>query len=1011
MTGPVSPYGELYIVDEWVPVTEYIRQKPSVTIERGYDNENASPRPSTFDSVWNDPDGRWNRRNPMGPYYGKLGKNMPFRFGLDIMSDAFSPRTETDTWGAVGNADGDVWTNGSSSGGTVSATDWSVSGGTARHSVPAASAYRVSELSKTTRLFVDSEVLLSDITVPTNNVTGTGALASDIWFRAQDVNNLVGVSLAYQIDETLLIGIYERTAGVNRFLLGYTTIPGLSLSSTLNYHFRAQCEGSVLRAKVWEASGLEPRDWQVSASRATIREGYTAVASYAFAGNTNTKPLLYQYGGVEVRIPLYTGEVPNLGKRPDDSSMRSKKALVRAGGIMQRLGQGDAPILSPMVRQRAGAAGWAAAGTMTSVESVGLYNRVKVTDADAADDLAGYRYFIVDKAGDRKEDTIFTLTGSSSSGGFTTWSFSPDTLEPVEAGDIFIGHRLLTEADAPVVFWPCDDGRDSSAIASALSDGQPMIIRYDIPNFASEDRFRGIGPVMKFNNAEIISEVPDYDNSSGAVSVVFLVSFPDSDEAATSTDIVQFFATGTGWSYDIQYEATGGGSFELLVFNNGGTQLFASSVDFGLRGGAFQVTYVFRQTSPTTVDYQVFVINAEGTVLSSSGPHAVTGVTTFGKIIRIAGNPGGGFVDVGFGGLMILPTRLASNLNLFDDFMGRGNEPAQLRLQRLCEEERIPFSYRSDRDIVTSRVGVQESSVLLDLIEECVDVDLGLLYEPKGAIGIEYCTRGALSNQEAFLTLSMADGEILPEWAPDDDDRYLRNYVKVTRTGGSSAIAEETEGPLSTQDYPDGAGRYTRSDTINLGTDAALQGQAWWRLHLGTVDEDRIARLTVMPKGDIPLERLFSVNIGYRIVITGAQAADVYDDISLIVLGYSLTFDTVYKPTFVFNCVPESPYRILTWDDDEYGRLDGTDSVLDEDLTTTETDLTVRSESGSWLWTTDATDFPFDIKIGGEVMTVTNITGTSSPQTFTVTRSVNEVVKTHDTGATVELARPVHYGL
>jgi hypothetical protein len=1009
VTTPLEPYGELFIVDDWVPVTDYIRGH-GVGIERGYEGENASPRPSSFDSVFNDPDGRWNRRNPMGPYFGQLGKNMPFRFGVDVLSDAFA-RTETNTWGAVGNAAGDTWTNGSSSGGTVNATDWTVSGGTARHSLPADGAYRVSELSKTDRLFVDSELLLSDITVPTSNVTGTGALASEIWFRVQDVLNFTAVSLAYQIDETLLVAIYERTAGVNRYLLGYTAIPGLSLSSTVNYHLMAQAEGSVLRAKVWPAGDPEPRDWHVSASRATIREGYLAVASYAFTGNTNSKPLVFQYGGARVRIPLSATEIPNLGKRTDDASMRSKKVLVRAGGIMQRLGQGNPPVLSPMVRQRAGAAGWATVGSITSVESVGSYSQVKATDADVADDAAGYRYYIQDKAGERKEDTLFTITGFSSSGGFTTVTFSPDALEPIETGDKFTGHRLLGPADAPIVFWPCDDGRDSTAIASALPGGQPMTIRYATPDFASEDRFKGIGPVMRFNNAEVIAPIPDYDNSAGAVSVVFVVSFPDSDEAASGQDLVQFLATGTGFSYDIQYEATGGGSFELVVFNIAGTVLFTSSVDFALRGGAFQVTYVLRQTSPTTVTYQVFVINAEGTVLTSSGPHTVTGVTTLGKLTRIAGNPGGGYIDVGFGALMVLPTQMSSNLNLFDDFMGRGNEVAQHRLQRLCEEEGIPFSYRSDKDIVTSRVGVQESGVLLDLLEDPPKVDLGLLYEPKGALGIEYCTRGALSNQEPFLTLSMADGEILPEWAPEDDDRYLRNYIKVTRTGGSSAIAEETEGPLSTADYPDGAGRYTGGGTINVGTDIALEGQAWWRLHLGTVDEDRIAKLKVMPTSGIPLERLFSVNIGYRIVITDAQAADVYDDISLIVLGYSLTFDTKYNPTFVFNCVPESPYRILTWDDTEYGRLDGTDSVLDEDLTTTETDLTVSSESGHWLWTTDATDFPFDIKIGGEVMTVTNITGTTSPQTFTVTRSINGVVKEHDTGDTVELARPVYYGL
>ena len=48
-------------------------------------------------------------------------------------------------------------------------------------------------------------------------------------------------------------------------------------------------------------------------------------------------------------------------------------------------------------------------------------------------------------------------------------------------------------------------------------------------------------------------------------------------------------------------------------------------------------------------------------------------------------------------------------------------------------------------------------------------------------------------------------------------------------------------------------------------------------------------------------------------------------------------------------------------------------------------------------------DFPFDILIGGEQITVTGITGSSSPQSFAVARSVNGVVKAQDTGAAVAL--------
>nr|UXE44744.1 hypothetical protein Hi04_10k_c361_00008 [uncultured bacterium] len=65
--------------------------------------------------------------------------------------------------------------------------------------------------------------------------------------------------------------------------------------------------------------------------------------------------------------------------------------------------------------------------------------------------------------------------------------------------------------------------------------------------------------------------------------------------------------------------------------------------------------------------------------------------------------------------------------------------------------------------------------------------------------------------------------------------------------------------------------------------------------------------------------------------------------------------------------------------------------------------VTTSANYAQFLWTTTAGDFPFDILVGGERMTVTSITGSSSPQTFTVTRSVNGVVKAHSSGEAVNV--------
>src|SRR5262249_39669153 len=111
-----------------------------------------------------------------------------------------------------------------------------------------------------------------------------------------------------------------------------------------------------------------------------------------------------------------------------------------------------------------------------------------------------------------------------------------------------------------------------------------------------------------------------------------------------------------------------------------------------------------------------------------------------------------------------------------------------------------------------------------------------------------------------------------------------------------------------------------------------------------------------------------------------------------------------YHWTITFACVPELPYETVILDDDVYGAADTDGSTLHADITSTATSMQVdTTDSDSPLWTTSAGDFPFDVNVGGERITVTNITGSSSPQAFTITRSVNGVVKAHTAGDDVRL--------
>jgi hypothetical protein len=151
---------------------------------------------------------------------------------------------------------------------------------------------------------------------------------------------------------------------------------------------------------------------------------------------------------------------------------------------------------------------------------------------------------------------------------------------------------------------------------------------------------------------------------------------------------------------------------------------------------------------------------------------------------------------------------------------------------------------------------------------------------------------------------------------------------------------------------------------------------------------------------------MFSCGVGNRFKITNLQARSVFEPIDQLVMGYTLTLDPVV-PTLEINGEPASPYNVAELD---VARLDSDTSTLNEVLDTTEVGVDVATTGGT-LWTTDVAEFPFDILVGGERMTVSAITGASSPQTFTVTRSVNGVIKGHPIGTTVSLADPVYLAM
>jgi hypothetical protein len=305
-------------------------------------------------------------------------------------------------------------------------------------------------------------------------------------------------------------------------------------------------------------------------------------------------------------------------------------------------------------------------------------------------------------------------------------------------------------------------------------------------------------------------------------------------------------------------------------------------------------------------------------------------------------------------------------------------------------------------------MGSQRPNTLLTLLGQCEASDGGVLYEDRSALALRYRCRASHYNQPIALTLDYTQaGHVAPPLEPVDDDQRTRNDRTVTRDGGSSARAVLESGALSIQAPPAGVGTYDDSVTLSLARDSQVEPIAWWRLHLGTWDEARYPTVHInLAAAPLLIPDVLALEIGDRIQIINPPTWLPPGPIDLIVEGYTETIGHPCDWDIVLNCTPAGPWTVGITDDSVLGRADTAGSQLASGINSSATSLSVATTAGP-IWTTSGAELPFDIQIGGEVVTVSAISGASSPQTFTISaRSVNGVSKSHSAGADVRLAHP-----
>ncbi|MFG1898699.1 hypothetical protein ACGFIP_32295 [Micromonospora zamorensis] len=925
MAFPASPLPvttELYLGGTlgWVDVTADVRLSSAssgggITVTRGRSAEGGQADPGRSSLTLRN-DGRYAPRNPLGIYYGQLGRNTPVRVGVPLVVDPFD-RSVSNGLGV--SPDGHTWTN---LGGA--AGDFAVITGQARHAQPVKNTIRTSRMDQQ---WLDIEQV-TEVSIPAVAV-GASAVIGHVARYQVGSGEHYWLRMEFDVGGGITAKIARFLGGTWQDLAVRSAIPGLTYTAGQSWTLRTSVSGSSLSVRAWPTGTPEPDTWLLRTSdRGLIVPGRGGFATWAVSGNTNT---------TEFRIDTYQAinrrfvhEVSTWPQRWDVSG-RDRWTPIEAAGILRRLGQGKSPSRSAM--------------------------------------------------------------------------------------------RRTIGAAAPAAYWPGEDGDAASQAGSAIPNHPPLRVTGDV-KFSPVEAYTIFDDTSRYGTAALadlsaggmISAIVPADVTAATATgcTVAVAAAPDVTVAAADIVIVEILTPGgtfVKWQF-VHRKATLRG--QIIAYNAAGTPTLVAD-DNGVNITFVSYDISVWQNGPN-ISAGILWRPTAGFVASGSVPGTLTGVTSIAVNPTRTTQP----IQMPVGHIAVWPTATlppavytgfqdAYGMFMAGSVQGFERESATGRLARLCAEEGVPLDMPAVPADAVQRMGWQQAGTFAELLASCVEVDGGLLFEARDQLGLVYRPRHTLYNQPP-VELSYSGGHIAEPFEPVDDDDQVANDITVSRKDGSSVRAVQNTGRLAALPPPAGVGVYEATAELNLLDDEQLPNQAGWRLRLGTVDESRYPRVranfaTAAWAADPQLiAHASALDSGGLLSLGGLPAWLPPGPSKALIQGYTERLDA-YDWDITWNASPGSPWDVATADGPQRAPADG--STLASGITASATTLSLASTVANGVWTRDPIDFPLDIRVGGERMTLSGITGTSSPQTATISaRGVNGIVRAWPAGTEVDVWAP-----
>lgn len=933
MVFPSTPLGtvvQLKINNVWTSVVRYdtntkILDSTGVIIKRGESGTQDKTPAGSCSWKWEDPNGVFNNENPRSPYFGLLARNTPVR--------VYVPRSEAALYLLPGGTN---------------------MGGSGRLSTPDSAA-----LSITGDFEIRFDIEPFRFTRYYNGDAKMWVLGGK-WFPAPN--------------RTWYLRIGDSGSTNTRMTLVMSTTGSNSIVNTCDADLPTTGRIAI-KVTVDVDNGAAAREVKFWTSITGINGTYTQL------GTTQTGPVITL---PDTTAPLQIGTVADNDLSTVITSQTGYSYFGRIYGFQLYNGIGGTKVAEADLTGRAN-------GTTSFADGLGNTWTVAGTNVEITN--ADYRF--------HGEFSAPVIKPKQSANGVGT-----NVEIEAEAGGII--RRLLIGGTLQSAiyrtfstygangWWTGED--NTTADTTSASSGTTGVAPAAISNisFAGMDKeIAGSAGVMETQGAGWMTGYCATVSTTTESHFYAFFKFPSIP--ATDQVFLTWYNSGSIKKCDM---TVGASTYRLRTFDQAGGLLFTSNVSFGTGG------------EPTRwIAYHSRMINNGGNIDVTHEWHAVgtdlyfSAGATAGSAAGSVGIPKAVYVNTDMTGVRFCHVMLSNKTGL-EFFSGTptanvvnfarafAGELADARFRRICALLGVtPIVIGALDD--TEAMGAEPIDKGMNILYQIPEVDGGILSEATDQLAFEYRTRKSLYNQYG---MQLAYAKLAKNLAGTPDDNGIANDIILSRANGGSARATLAFGPMSIQAPPNGINPVPDDPQVNNWQDSRLPYLVQHQLLVRTWPTSRYPDIAVnlhhpFFTGNTALNlAAIKTAMGDLITVDTLPQFMAPDVLYLMVRGMT---EALYSQnrTITWNAVPYGPY--ISSEVESIGNyqfkaahttINGVvQQQLNAGINNSVTSIAVKTLSGV-LFTTGAVNYT--IKIGGEFMTVTNVSGTTSPQTLTVTRGV-----------------------